>query len=206
MNNQTNKIKYRLLAPVYDLVMGNHLMTAARQKALNLLEVQQSERVLLVGVGTGEDLLFLPDNVEIVGIDISHEMLEVAKEKVQGRTVELLNMDAEQLAFGDESFDVVILDLILSVVENPKAAMSEAIRVLKKEGRILVFDKFLDDTEEPSVARRVLNVITSFIGTDINRHFGEIVEGLPVHEIYEEPSLFQGSYRIILLKPDQPTV
>jgi len=202
MNNQTNKIKYKLLAPVYDSVMGNHLMTEAREKALNLLHLEQGERVLLVGVGTGEDLPFLPDSVEVVGIDISDEMLEIAKEKVQGRSVQLLNMDAERLAFPDESFDVVILDLILSVVENPKTAMSEAIRVLKKEGRILVFDKFLDDTEEPSVARRVLNVITSFIGTDINRHFGEIVEGLPVHEIYEEPSLFQGSYRIIILKPD----
>ncbi|MHB8172005.1 MAG: class I SAM-dependent methyltransferase [Thermincolia bacterium] len=137
MNNVTNVLKYRILAPVYDALMGNRIFVEAR-------------------------------------------------------------MNAEKLEFPDEEFDVVVLNLILSVVENPATAIAEAMRVLKKKGRIMVFDKFLDDRLSPPLARRVLNLITSFIGTDINRRFGDMVKGLPLQVILNQPSIFAGSYRIII--------
>lgn len=200
MKNLTNITKYKLLAPIYDAIMGNQLFRKARSKAFALLELKAKQQILLVGVGTGEDILLLPKDIDIAGIDISEAMLEKAREKAKGRKQVLCNMNAERLEFDDGTFDTVVLNLILSVVEDPRKAMSEALRVLKSNGRILVFDKFLADGAKASFTRKILNVVTSMIGTDINRCLEDIVEGLPVRIIHDEPSLFAGSYRIILLQ------
>lgn len=200
MNNFTNTIKYKVLAPVYDTLFGNRIFNDARRKGLDLLKLQPGERVLIVGVGTGQDFPFLPHDIHVVGIDISEAMLARANKKVKGSHIRLLKMNAEKLSFEDEAFDVVVLNLILSVVENPNRVMLEALRVLNKSGRVLVFDKFLPDCESPSIPRKVFNLLTSLIGTDINRRFGEITDGLPVRIICDIPSLLAGSYRVILLK------
>ena len=203
MKNRTNLTKYRILAPVYDHLIGRRIFRAARQRALALLGIGPSDRVLLVGVGTGEDLAFLPPATKAVGIDLAEAMLEVARAKFP--TVELRLMNAERLEYPDASFDKVVLNLVLSVVENPKQALTEALRVLKPEGSVVVFDKFLPAGEKPSLARRAFNVFTSWLGTDINRRFDEISRGLPLETILDEPSLFGGSYRILLLgKARQP--
>lgn len=197
MNNRSNLTKYRILAPFYDRLMGRRAFRAARRRALSSLAIAPGDRVLLVGVGTGEDLPFLPPSARASGIDLSEEMLEVARAKAPG--VELRLMNAERLAYPDASFDKVVLNLVLSVVEHPEQALAEALRVLAPAGRIVVFDKFLPAGMAPSLGRRVLNVLTSSLGTDINRCFDEISRGLPCERLSEEPSIFGGSYRILLL-------
>lgn len=199
MNNYTNVIKYKLLAPVYDILVGNRVFIEARRKGFALLRFQPGENVLLVGLGTGQDLPFLPDGINVVGIDISEAMLAKAEKRAKGRNIRLLDMNAEKLEFKDETFDTVVLNLILSVVENPQKAMSEAIRVLKRNGKILVFDKFLEGNKNPSLFRKLLNSVTSLLGTDINRRFRDIINGLPVTVIKDMPLMYAGSYRIIFL-------
>lgn len=200
MNNYTNVIKYKLLAPVYDIFVGNHMFIEGRRKGFALLRFQPDDNVLLIGLGTGQDLPFLPDGINVVGIDISEAMLAKAEKRAKGRNIRLLNMNAEKLEFKDETFDTVVLNLILSVVEYPHKAMSEAVRVLKRDGRILVFDKFLEGNKNPSLFRRLLNSVTSLLGTDINRRFRDILDGLPVTVIYDMPLMFTGNYRVIFLK------
>lgn len=199
MDNQTNLIKYRFLAPIYDLLMGNRLFTNARKQAFRLLHIKPEATVLVVGIGTGEDLQFFDDSCQVYGIDISDDMLKKAYKKVGTSKVSLLKMNAENLAFNDDSFDVVVMNLILSVVENPNKAASEASRVLKPGGNLLVFDKFLNTPGKPSWGRRGLNQITTIIGTDINRRFSEIISGQPL-EILSKTNLFIRSYQIIVLK------
>ncbi|MFX3629509.1 MAG: class I SAM-dependent methyltransferase [Ectobacillus sp.] len=70
----------------------------------------------------------MPVYLHITGIDLSKEMLVQAKKRAQHRDVALLQMNAEELQFPDGVYDVVILNLILSVVERPAAALSEALR------------------------------------------------------------------------------
>lgn len=204
MRNQSNLTKYRILAPIYDRLMGRSIVRSARQRALTILEIDPADRVLLVGVGTGEDLAFLPTSTSLVGIDLSGEMLEVARAKFP--SAELRVMNAESLEYQDGSFDKVVLNLVLSVVEHPKQALAEALRVLKPEGRVVVFDKFLPAGEKPSLARRAFNVITAWLGTDINRRFDDISRGLPLETVSNEPSIFGGSYRILLLGKANPPV
>ena len=147
MRNQSNLTKYRILAPIYDKLIGRPIFRTARQRALALVEVDPADRVLLVGVGTGEDLEFLQPSTGLVGIDLSEKMLDTARTKFPN--AELRIMNAESLGYPDSSFDKIVLNLVLSVAENPKQALSEALRVLKPEGRIVVFDKFLPAGETP---------------------------------------------------------
>lgn len=198
MKNVTNIRKYKLLSPLYDALMGNRMFRNARMKAFSLLDIKTNDRVLLVGVGTGEDIPLLPSHSEIVGIDLSPEMLNKARKKAS-RAV-FMNMDAEALTFENEQFDVVILNLILSVVENPEKALSEAARVLAPDGSILVFDKFLDERQEPTAPRKLLNAVTSLIGTDINRRFDDIMKESSLKVEHQESSVFNGSYKIYVLK------
>lgn len=81
MRNQSNLTKYRILAPIYDRLMSRSIFRSARHRALSLLDIEPGDHVLLVGVGTGEDLAFVPPATSLVGIDLSEEMLEVAQSK-----------------------------------------------------------------------------------------------------------------------------
>jgi ubiquinone/menaquinone biosynthesis C-methylase UbiE len=73
----------------------------------------------------------------------------------------LARMDAEHLAFADERFEAVALSLLLSVVEDGSAAFAEAVRVTRRGGYVLVFDKFAPRGVSASCVRRLLNVATS---------------------------------------------
>jgi len=200
MKNATNLIKYKIWAPIYDPIMGNRLFRRARKRAFSLLGFQAGQKMLLVGVGTGEDLNYIPVEVDIIGIDLSLDMLKKAMKKARSTSIELIPMNAEELAFPDCSFDVVALSLILSVVENPAKAMSEAVRVLKPGGQILVFDKFESNKGKTNYYRRLFNLLTSLAGTDITRRFEDISLGLNLKTLKKEDSIMSGSYKIILLE------
>lgn len=199
MNNLTNITKYKYLAPIYDLIFGKVLFNA-RKRAIDMLAIEQGQKILLVGVGTGQDLPLLPKDCFVTGIDISDAMLSKAQAKIHNNNVKLLKMNAEDIKFDNESFDIVILNLILSVVENPKKVMLEALRVLNKSGKVLIFDKFVESNSGVSFIRKLLNKITSLIGTDINRCFEDIIAEIPIQIIKKESSMFKGNYKIILLE------
>ncbi|HEX3048822.1 MAG TPA: class I SAM-dependent methyltransferase, partial [Bacillota bacterium] len=107
MKNDTNLTKYKVLAPIYDWVF-NPFLKRARKKAFTLLKFNPQDDVLLVGVGTGLDLSFIPEDCSITGIDISEEMLKKARAKTGRRRVELFPMNAESLEFKDQTFDTVV--------------------------------------------------------------------------------------------------
>ncbi|QKG84408.1 methyltransferase domain-containing protein [Kroppenstedtia pulmonis] len=198
MNNQTNRLFYRRLAPYYDYVIGNRWFSRVRRRLFSLVSFQPEDRVLLAGVGTGLDIPYIPPEVHLTGIDITPNMLDKARLKAKNRPLNLLPMNAESLSFPDDSFHYVGLNLILSVVEHPDLALSEAIRVLKPEGKLLVFDKFLPSHQETTWKRRILNHLTRRMGTDITRSWEDLSQGLPLETVVDETHLFH--YRLLILK------
>lgn len=199
MNNRQNLKTYRRWAPVYDAVM-RPVYGAARKRAIQLLNLQAGEKVLIPGVGTGLDLPLIPNGVHVTGIDITEAMLEKARVKAKGQ-VTLLVMDAQSLQLPDSTFDAVIFNLILSVVPDGAAAFQEAWRVLRPGGRAVIFDKFLPETDQLSPLRRLLGRLIRLIGTDPNRRLSDILHGahgLAVDR--DEISLLNGQYRIILVR------
>ena len=202
MNNDRNLLIYRRWAPFYDQVIGRWPgLNRARRRFLSIAGLRPGERALFVGVGTGLDLPLVPEDLEVVGVDLSPEMLERAKLMAKNRpSIRLLRMNAENLAFPEGSFDAVFLHLILSVVEHPRRALAEAVRVLRPGGRCLILDKFAPVHRRPSGIRRLLNRVATRLGTDIERSWEPWAEGLPVVKEREEAALLGGSYRIICLR------
>jgi ubiquinone/menaquinone biosynthesis C-methylase UbiE len=94
--------------------------------------------VLDVACGTGTNFQYLPETVEIVGIDISPEMLANAEKQLTalGRDGSLRQMDAQDLDFPDNSFDTVISSLSTCTFPDPVTALQEMERVCKPEGTI----------------------------------------------------------------------
>jgi len=99
-------------------------------------------QVLEVAIGTGRNLAFYPHDVGITGVDLSPVMLDIARQRATdlGIDVELIEGDAEALAFDDNSFDTVVCALSLCSIPNPARAIGEMVRVLKPEGRLLLLD------------------------------------------------------------------
>lgn len=199
MNNEHNRRIYCLYAPLYDLFF-KAISDRPRRRAVQMLRLQPGERLLIPGIGTGLDLLYLPANVSVTGVDFSPAMLEQARAKIGGREVALLEMDAQHLDFPDTSFDAVLCTLSLSVIPDGRAAFGEAWRVLRPGGRFVIFDKFLPESGELTWRRRALGRVVSALGTDPNRRLSDIIAGVPGLVIQQnEPSLFRGQYRLLRL-------
>lgn len=193
-----NRVRYTFWAPVYDLIAGR--VVKGRRRSLELLEPKPGERLLLVGCGTGLDLELLPRGIAITAVDITPAMVERTRARAAqlGLDVDAQVMDASNLEFADQSFDCVVLHLILAVVPDPYATAREAARVIRAGGRVAIFDKFLPDVGSPSIARRAANVLIRLAATDINRRLALILEGTPLRITHAEPSIFGGMFRVVL--------
>ncbi len=99
-------------------------------------------RVLDVACGTGTNFRYLPDTVDLVGIDISEAMLARARDELDrlDRDGTLEQMDAQALEFDDDSFDAVISALSTCTFPDPVAALREMERVCAPDGRILLVE------------------------------------------------------------------
>ena len=202
MNNTYNLKLYGFYAPRYERLFG-WLYTRPQRRAVALLTVQPGERVFVPGVGTGMGLAELPVDAHITAIDLSPAMLAQARRKLAGRAIDFEVMDAQHLRYADASFDVVLLSLILSVVPDGAAAFREAWRVLRPDGRAVIFDKFLPEAGRLSLLRRAIGAVMRAIGTDPNRRLSQLIAGVPGLIVErDEPSLLGGQYRIVLLRKE----
>ena len=64
----------------------------------------------------------------------------------------------------------------------------------------MIFDKFAPEGRSPSVARRVLNLVTTAFGTEIDRHLSDLLAEAPCRVVSDVPSLLGGQYRVVLLE------
>jgi phosphatidylethanolamine/phosphatidyl-N-methylethanolamine N-methyltransferase len=203
MNNSWNKLIYKGWAPIYDRFFNAGPFSKARDLLFNEIQFRPGDRVLFVGVGTGADIERLPyDQLEITAIDYSEDMLQRAKDKFRDSSITFLKMDAQQLEFEHASFDYVIGSLILSVVPDSKKAFAEMIRVCRREGLVVVFDKFAQPGKSLSFVKKVFRNVIKLLGTDIGVSFEEIssTERARVKLISDEGVMFGDMYRRILLE------
>ena len=122
------------LALFYDLLEKALEGLQFAQWRARLGERIKGKRVLEVGVGTGKNIRYYPQNTKVTAIDISLRMLTRARRKVEASTVEvnLAEMDGQNLAFPDQSFDTVLATLVFCSVPDAVRGLRELLRVCRQ--------------------------------------------------------------------------
>ncbi|MBV6343056.1 class I SAM-dependent methyltransferase [Candidatus Magnetobacterium casense] len=183
MKNIVKLLSFNTFIPVFYPALMLPLR-GNRKKAINMLNFNAGDRVLVPGVGTGHDLSALPKDVVVEGVDISDVMLGIGKLKIKAmgldKNVRLKKMDAEDLYYDDNTFDKAILSLFLTVVFNPKKAFAEVVRVLKPGGQILVYDHLFREGDIPANVAKPIDAILSYGFASVTRNLDDIIEGQPV--------------------------
>src|SRR5215469_9009623 len=132
---------YRWVSGSYDFVFGP-VFHPGRKDAVRIANDRPAQRILEVGVGTGLSLPHFRVDAQVTGIDVSTEMMAKARRRVERRKLEqveaLLEMDAENMSFPDNSFDAVLALYVASVVPNPARLADEIRRVCIPGGTIVV--------------------------------------------------------------------
>lgn len=192
--------KYDRFSKIYDLFESPIEMRAFskyRKKALSLAK----GKVLEIGIGTGKNLPYYPEGVEVIGIDFSRGMLEKAekrKKELGLENVKLLYMDAQNMEFDDNTFDTVVSTFVFCTVPDPIKGLKEAYRVLKPGGTAI----FLEHMKSNS---RLLNIplylmepfIKTLLGTSMLRETQKNIEkaGFKIEKV---ENLFFNIVRLII--------
>jgi len=160
-------------------------------------------KALEVGVGTGKNLDYYPDEVEITAIDLSPKMLARARRRVGmlGLNVRLLEMDAQNLAFPDQCFDTVFATFVFCSVPNPVEGLKELRRVCKPNGRLVVLEHVRPTNELLGILFDVLNpIVVRMMGANINRRTVDNIKKAGWH-IQTEQNLSSDVVRLIEARP-----
>ena len=133
--------KYDRFARWYDLVEGVPNLLGVRKLRRRLLR-HASGNVLEVAVGTGQNLTYYPPDCRIIAVDVSREMLNVARQRAAKLSMDMsfLLADAEALPFPDKTFDTVVSSLTACTFPNPVAALQEMARVCRTDGKVLLLE------------------------------------------------------------------
>ena len=142
-----SKMFYKVLAGIYDLLDVIYFRVEANSPRKSVLEkIKKREKVLDLCTGTATNALSIarrrPDT-KVVGIDLSKDMLRVAKDKLRQsglKNVRIYQMDATDMKFKTGCFDKILISLVLHEMEEELAAriVMEAKRVLKDDGEIII--------------------------------------------------------------------
>jgi phosphatidylethanolamine/phosphatidyl-N-methylethanolamine N-methyltransferase len=157
---------YQKLAGVYDYTFGPTLHPG-RLEAIEKMSIHPGDDVLEVGVGTGINLSLYPRSCTITGVDLSSKMLEKAQKRINGKGLahcRVMEMNAEQLAFPDNSFDVVYAPYVISVVPDPVKVAREMYRVCRPGGRVVILNHFKSTNPVIGKIERAISPMTVHIG------------------------------------------
>lgn len=135
--HSSNRTFYNRIAPFYSLIDAQ--LSRYKQPLINQLNALPSGDLLCLGVGFGKELKKLQKH-RIIGIDHSEKML--AKAQKFNPSITLKCMKAEQTTFKKETFDYIVLAHILSTGNQSEQMLTEADRLLKKNGKIFILNHF----------------------------------------------------------------
>ncbi|MGB3367783.1 MAG: methyltransferase domain-containing protein [Acidaminobacteraceae bacterium] len=173
MSNKSEKIKnrYNRISKVYDILEKPMESMAMGKWRVELFEKIEGEKILEVGIGTGKNLIYYPENLDVTGIDFSKNMLQKAKAKIKNKkNIELIEMDAQKMNFADNTFDTVITSCVFCSVPDPIEGLKELRRVCKNNGKIIMLEHMRSNNKVAGKLMDTLNFIPLNIwGANINR-------------------------------------
>ncbi|MGB0910160.1 MAG: class I SAM-dependent methyltransferase [Nitrospirales bacterium] len=179
MDSESIEKVYTNYAVMYDQTFGR-MVQQSRESAVRGLGVQAGDRVLEVGIGTGEALPLYPRNCEVLGIDFSEGMLKKARKRMQTHQLDhvtLRHMDASQMELESDSFDIVMAAYVVTAVPDYRPVVSEMIRVCKPGGRIIMLNHFSNGNKMIAAVEKMISPLCKHIGFRTDLSLNTVLEG-----------------------------
>lgn len=204
MEKQTKSVKkkYDRISFLYDLLdypCRLLFFKSWRKKYLSGLK----GNILEIGVGTGKNLPYYDyKNARVTGIDISEGMLKKAKKRAKGNSrIKLRLMDAQNLEFKKDSFDVIVTTFVLCSIPDPVKSLKEMKRVLKPNGRILMIEHVLSKNKILAFFEHIHNPITKFLfGFNVNRNTKQNIKKSGLRIIKDKNLALKDVFRLFIAK------
>jgi len=172
---------YGRFSRLYDVVLARVFVPRVTS-LVRALALPPGARVLEVGVGTGGSLAAYPTHCEVVGVDLSEDMLRQARRKIARRGwthVRVEEADATDLPFPDDAFDHVMAFHVVTVVTEPGRLMRELLRVCRPGGQIAIVNRFRSDVPLFDRAERAMEGVFRHWGWTTMR-LEHAIEGHPL--------------------------
>lgn len=180
---------YAEFAPLYDKVFGK-IFYNRLEYVIENLGIPPGAKVLEVGAGTGTSFPAYPAHCEITGVDLAPDMLARARQKIEENHwshLTVMEMNALDLEFPDNTFDYVMAFHVVTVVPDPVRMIAEAKRVCKPAGRIVIVNHFTSEVPLLGSLTQALDPITRWLGwrTDLRLKPFLQTTGLKVERSYK---------------------
>jgi ubiquinone/menaquinone biosynthesis C-methylase UbiE len=161
--------KWDRASRAYDLMVGAEEARFGRAKTR--LFQGMAGRCLMVAAGTGHDFPCFPPDLRIVALDVSAGMLARARDRASRYrgSLRLVQADVQRLGFPDQSFDTAVTVCTFCSVPDPVRGLGELRRVLRPQGRLLLFEHVRSRIAPIGWMQDLMTPITRRLGPDMNR-------------------------------------
>jgi phosphatidylethanolamine/phosphatidyl-N-methylethanolamine N-methyltransferase len=180
---------YSEFAPLYDRVFGK-IFYGRLERVIEDLDIPPGAQVLEVGAGTGTSFPAYPIHCNVTGVDLAPDMLARARQKIEDNGwshLKVMEMNALDLKFADNSFDYVMAFHVVTVVPDPVRMVSEAKRVCKSNGKIVIVNHFTSDKPVLGSLTKAMDPLTRWLGWRTDLQLKPFIEstGLTIEKVYK---------------------
>lgn len=193
---------YAVWAKFYDRIYQGLLSRAQREAVAAACACGRD--ILEIGVGTGLTLPYFEPDRQVVGADLSLDMLRVAKAKVEsqglGHVRGLLVMDACRLGFADRSFDAVTAQFVITLVPDPEQALAEMDRVLRPGGEIVISSRLVGEGGLAAPLWSLVAPLAKAVGWSSDFKVSRLTDWAAATGRYETVHVGQGYFKVVRLK------
>lgn len=193
---------YATWAKFYDRIY-QHMLARPQREAVEAACACGPD-ILEIGVGTGLTLPYFTPNSRVLGADLSLDMLKVAHRKVESQKLDhvrgLMVMDACRLGFGNERFDAVTAQFVITLVPNPEQALAEMDRVLKPGGEIIISSRLVDDGGLLAPFWSAVAPLSKAIGWSSDFKVSRLTDWAKATGRYETVHVGRGYFKVVRLR------